>query len=179
MIVDANAITSVQRFNCAMINDTIYHSKRYSRTTCRKNTVCCYLTDDDSITYGTIVAFCLAAQQTQPFCFIEKLDKVNDFSPLLNIRPSRNRDIRILNAQYFISRQFLHTTSFQNEVTQAIPICRIIKKCVFICVPCRSSPSTTQQHADHDIQTGYVIFNHEATKATHNKCYVDQSFTYI
>ena len=121
-----------------MINNTIYQSQQYSRTTCRNNTVCCYLTDDNTLCYGTILTFFLA-QQGQPFCFIEKLHQTNNSSPLMNVRPSRNRDIRILNTQDLVSHQIVHTTSFPTEVI-AIPICQIIKKCILIRITGRLIP---------------------------------------
>ena len=53
----------------------------------------------------------------------------------MNTRPSRNRDIRILNTQDLVSHQIVHTTSFPTKVI-AIPICQIIKKCILIRIGC-------------------------------------------
>ncbi len=120
--------TNVQQFNRMMMKNTIYYSKQYSRSRCRNNTICCYLSDDNSIQYGTIITFYLA-QETQPFCFIEKLHAANDSSPLMNIRPSHNRNIRDL-----ISQQVVHTTKYPSEII-ALSIKQIFKKCIFISVP--------------------------------------------
>ncbi len=121
--------SNVQQFHRIMLNNTIDYGKRYSRSKCRNNTICCYLSEDNSCCYGTIITFFLA-QQMQPFCLIKKLHATNDSSPLENIRPSRNSNTSLLNAQHLISQQVVHISKFPI----ALPINRIIKKCIFISV---------------------------------------------
>ncbi len=64
----------------------------------------------------------------------------DDLSPLVKIRPSRNPEIRLLNAPSLITQQIIHISRHPNKVI-AVLLNQIIKKCILVSVPATKSYS--------------------------------------
>ena len=58
----------------------------------------------------------------------------DDSSPFVKIRPSRNLEIRLLNAPSLITRQFINISRHPNKII-AVLLNQIMKKCILVSVP--------------------------------------------
>ena len=80
--------SKVEGFERVLLNNIVFHSKRYTRSTIRNNKMCSYVAVDGSLKFGCIQSFYLS-HQCSPFCIILVYNVTNS-SPTTNLRPPRN-----------------------------------------------------------------------------------------
>ena len=124
--------SKVQRFERLMLKNVIYCSESYSRSSSRNNTACCYHSANGLTGYGRTQAFYIS-EQIPPFCLI-KTFQVTGNSPLTNLRPARNKQIRRLNVNRILCNQVINVTKDSSKLV-AMPLKHIMKKCLTVSIP--------------------------------------------
>lgn len=132
-IVSNNQPLSVQSFARLMLNNVMYHSTMYLRTVSRNNCMCSYRKADSSTGFGCIQSFHITSDVG--FCLIAPF-KVTEESPITQLRPPRHASIRDINCDVYLRSQVVQVTRGRNcSEFEAVPLSRLLKKCVFINIP--------------------------------------------